>query len=105
MSATANEQQGGGLSETTAREVTDTASARQRWALLTVREREVAERMASGQSRKQIALALRMSLLTTAAHEARLVDKLQVHTRTELQQMLQQALAHAPDSRIKPDAR
>ena len=105
MSAKANQQQGDGLSETTAQEGADAASVRQRWAMLTVREREVAGLMASGLSRRQIAIELRLSMLTTVAYEARVVGKMQAHTRMELQQMLQQALNHTPDSQRETDAR
>lgn len=61
---------------------------RRRIARLTVREREIMEYLATGQSTKAIALRLGISIKTVDNHRARLLDKLNVDNTTQLARML-----------------
>ncbi|HZK67271.1 MAG TPA: response regulator transcription factor, partial [Chloroflexota bacterium] len=51
---------------------------------LTQREREILKMIAEGQSNKQIADTLSLSVRTVQAHRANLMAKLHMHDRTEL---------------------
>jgi DNA-binding NarL/FixJ family response regulator len=52
--------------------------------LLTSREREVLQRIAEGQTNKEIASALQLSVYTVEAHRGRLMEKLNLHSTGEL---------------------
>jgi DNA-binding NarL/FixJ family response regulator len=52
--------------------------------LLTSREREVLQRIAEGQTNKEIASALELSVYTVEAHRGRIMEKLNVHSSGEL---------------------
>lgn len=56
----------------------------QRVAQLTRREREIMERVVSGESNKAIALSLRLSPKTVEVHRARVMGKLQAESLAEL---------------------
>ena len=51
---------------------------------LTRREREVLKRMAGGQSTKEIAFALKVSVKTIETHRRNIMNKLQIHSVAEL---------------------
>lgn len=51
---------------------------------LTEREKEVLRLIAEGKSNKEIAELLCLSIKTVAAHRANIMDKLDIHSRTEL---------------------
>jgi DNA-binding CsgD family transcriptional regulator len=51
---------------------------------LSSREREVAERVASGKTNREVATALFLSEKTIGSHLARIYDKLGVHSRAAL---------------------
>ena len=59
-------------------------SAAQRLALLTDREREVADAVGSGASNAEIAASLFMSEATVKAHVSRLFSKLEVTNRVQI---------------------
>lgn len=46
---------------------------------LTPRQREILQLIAEGQSTKQMALSLNISVKTVETHRARLMDRLQIH--------------------------
>ncbi len=52
--------------------------------LLTSREREVLQLIAEGKTNKEIATALNLSVYTVDAHRGRIMDKLNLHTTSEL---------------------
>ncbi len=52
--------------------------------LLTPREREVLQMIAEGKTNKEIASALNLSVYTVDAHRGRIMEKLNVHTASEL---------------------
>jgi DNA-binding NarL/FixJ family response regulator len=52
--------------------------------LLTTREREVLQRIAEGQTNKEIASALNLSVYTIEAHRGRVMEKLNLHSTGEL---------------------
>lgn len=52
--------------------------------LLTAREREVLQRIAEGQTNKDIAAALNLSVYTVDAHRGRIMEKLNLHSTGEL---------------------
>jgi two-component system, NarL family, response regulator NreC len=52
--------------------------------LLTTREREVLQRVAEGQTNKEIASALNLSVYTVEAHRGRVMEKLNLHSTGEL---------------------
>ncbi|MEJ7606535.1 MAG: response regulator transcription factor [Bryobacteraceae bacterium] len=52
--------------------------------LLTSREREVLQRIAEGQTNKEIASALQLSIYTVEAHRGRIMEKLNLHSIGEL---------------------
>lgn len=52
--------------------------------LLTSREREVLQLIAEGKTNKEIAVALNLSVYTVDAHRGRVMEKLNVHTTTDL---------------------
>jgi two-component system, NarL family, response regulator NreC len=52
--------------------------------LLTSREREVLQRIAEGQTNKEIAGGLRLSVYTVEAHRGRIMEKLNLHSAGEL---------------------
>jgi two-component system, NarL family, response regulator NreC len=52
--------------------------------LLTSREREVLQRIAEGQTNKEIATSLNLSVYTVEAHRGRLMEKLNLHSTGEL---------------------
>lgn len=54
-----------------------------RLSILTVREREVLDLVAAGESQKQIALKLGISIKTVGAHMQNLLSKLGLHSRIE----------------------
>ena len=58
--------------------------ARERFALLSAREREVLARVIQGLTSKQIARVLQLSPRTVETHRAHLQDKLQVQTLAQL---------------------
>ena len=47
---------------------------------LTLRQREILQLIAEGQSTKQIALSLNISVKTVETHRANLMDRLQIHS-------------------------
>jgi DNA-binding CsgD family transcriptional regulator len=51
---------------------------------LSPREREVADRVASGRTNREVAAALFLSEKTVGSHLARIYDKLGVHSRAAL---------------------
>jgi len=55
-----------------------------RYEKLTTREREVLQLVAEGQSNKEIAELLYLSVKTVETHKAHLMDKLNLHTTTDL---------------------
>jgi DNA-binding NarL/FixJ family response regulator len=59
-------------------------SAEDRYDLLTERERHVYQLLAEGNSNKDIASRLNLSLHTVETHRARIMEKLDVHTTAEL---------------------
>jgi len=68
-----------------ARQATDEgAMLRQRYASLSVREREVLAGLAAGKLNKQIAAALGITEATVKFHRARLMDRMQAQTVAEL---------------------
>lgn len=52
--------------------------------LLTTREREVLQRIAEGQTNKEIAGSLHLSVYTVEAHRGRIMEKLNLHSTGEL---------------------
>ena len=60
------------------------ADARARWALLTPREREVFDRIVSGDANKVIAYDLRISIRTVESHRARIMEKMSAKTLVDL---------------------
>jgi DNA-binding NarL/FixJ family response regulator len=52
--------------------------------LLTSREREVLQRIAEGQTNKEVANSLNLSVYTIEAHRGRIMEKLNVHSTGEL---------------------
>jgi DNA-binding NarL/FixJ family response regulator len=52
--------------------------------LLTSREREVLQRIAEGQTNKEIAAGLKLSVYTVEAHRGRIMEKLNLHSTGEL---------------------
>jgi FixJ family two-component response regulator len=60
---------------------------RQRFALLTMREREVFEAVAAGKLNKQIAGELGIVEQTVKFHRARVMERMQAHTAAELMRM------------------
>lgn len=52
--------------------------------LLTSREREVLQLIAEGKTNKEIAVTLNLSVYTVDAHRGRVMEKLNVHTTTDL---------------------
>lgn len=52
--------------------------------LLTTREREVLQRIAEGQTNKEIAASLNLSVYTVEAHRGRIMEKLNLHSTGEL---------------------
>lgn len=52
--------------------------------LLTSREREVLQMIAEGQTNKEIAVRLNLSVYTVDAHRGRIMEKLNLHTTSEL---------------------
>lgn len=52
--------------------------------LLTSREREVLQMIAEGQTNKEIALSLNLSVYTVEAHRGRIMEKLNLHSTGEL---------------------
>mgnify|MGYP001948822171 FL=1 len=52
--------------------------------LLTSREREVLQRIAEGQTNKEIATSLNLSVYTVEAHRGRIMEKLNLHSSGEL---------------------
>jgi DNA-binding NarL/FixJ family response regulator len=52
--------------------------------LLTSREREVLQSIAEGKTNKEIAVTLNLSVYTVDAHRGRVMEKLNVHTTTDL---------------------
>ncbi|MGB9604405.1 MAG: response regulator transcription factor, partial [Bryobacteraceae bacterium] len=52
--------------------------------LLTSREREVLQLIAEGKTNKEIAAALNLSVYTVDAHRGRIMEKLNVHSVSEL---------------------
>lgn len=52
--------------------------------LLTTREREVLQRIAEGQTNKEIATGLNLSVYTVEAHRGRVMEKLNLHSTGEL---------------------
>jgi len=52
--------------------------------LLTSREREVLQMLAEGQTNKEIAVTLNLSVYTVDAHRGRIMEKLNVHSINEL---------------------
>lgn len=65
----------------------DLVRARQRWALLTPREREVCERIGSGASNKQVAAELGISVRTVESHRAHIMEKLEASSLVDLVQL------------------
>lgn len=61
-----------------------TADASARWASLTVREREIFERIVSGDSNKVIAFDLGISIRTVESHRARIMEKMNAKTLVDL---------------------
>ena len=64
------------------------SAAAKRLAGLTFRERQVLDRVVAGESTKEIAANLGLSPKTVDWHRAKLMDKLQAHTPTELVRMV-----------------
>jgi DNA-binding NarL/FixJ family response regulator len=54
------------------------------WDLLSSREREVLQLIAEGKTNKEIAAALNLSVYTVDAHRGRIMEKLNVHSVSEL---------------------
>ena len=52
--------------------------------LLTSREREVLQLVAEGKSNKEIATALHLSVYTVEAHRGKIMEKLNLHSASEL---------------------
>ena len=52
--------------------------------LLTSREREVLQQVAEGKSNKEIATALQLSVYTVEAHRGKIMEKLNLHSASEL---------------------
>lgn len=52
--------------------------------LLTSREREVLQMIAEGKTNKEIAQTLNLSVYTIDAHRGRIMEKLNLHTTSEL---------------------
>jgi len=52
--------------------------------LLTTREREVLQMLAEGKTNKEIAVVLNLSVYTVDAHRGRIMEKLNLHSITEL---------------------
>ncbi|MFZ1494850.1 MAG: response regulator [Candidatus Competibacter denitrificans] len=67
---------------------TQRADAAARLALLSLREREVLERVADGQYNKVIAAELNISLSTVEIHRKRVMEKLQAESLTDLIRLL-----------------
>ncbi len=59
-------------------------SAAARWATLTAREREIFERIVSGDSNKAIAYDLGISIRTVESHRARIMEKMNAKTLVDL---------------------
>lgn len=66
------------------REEAERETMRERIGALTVREREVLERVVAGKSNKLIAAELAVSTKTVEAHRAKVMEKLGVHSVAEL---------------------
>jgi FixJ family two-component response regulator len=60
------------------------AAASTRWATLTAREREIFERIVSGDSNKAIAFDLGISIRTVESHRARIMEKMNAKTLVDL---------------------
>lgn len=73
------------------------AAARERLALLTVREREVAECLAAGECNKTIARRLGISDKTVQVHRQHAMEKLGVHSTAEIARLILQAGDPPPD--------
>ncbi len=69
------------------REAAGLAELRERFALLTVREREVMENLVAGQLNKQIGEAIGAAESTIKAHRAQLMRKMQANSLPELVRM------------------
>ncbi len=65
-----------------------TAELRERYATLTVREREVASLVAQGQPNRSIAAALGISAKTVQVHRQHVLEKMDAHSAAELATML-----------------
>jgi FixJ family two-component response regulator len=66
--------------------------------VLTVRERQIMELVAAGTHNRDIAAALGISPRTVEGHKARVLDKLQVRSVTELVHLV---LAATPEARVR----
>ena len=55
-----------------------------RYELLTERERQIYQMLAEGNSNKEIATRLNLSLHTVETHRTRVMDKMDVHSAAEL---------------------
>jgi FixJ family two-component response regulator len=60
------------------------ADANARWAVLTAREREIFDRIVSGDSNKVIAYDLGISIRTVESHRARIMEKMNAKTLVDL---------------------
>jgi RNA polymerase sigma factor (sigma-70 family) len=63
---------------------TQASTTRERLKKLTAREREVLDLVVAGQSNKQIAAKLKISIKTVEAHRAKIMNKMQVKSLAEL---------------------
>lgn len=73
------------------------AEVASRYAALTPREREVAERVARGMASKLIARELAISDKTVQVHRAHIMEKMAVHSAAELAQLLLRMTPDAPN--------
>ena len=64
--------------------VAGTEQTRTRYDLLSDREREILVLLAEGESMKDVAQRLRLSVKTVDAHKVNLMRKLELHDRSEL---------------------
>ena len=71
-------------------------AAANRWHSLTAREREILRRLISGKTNKEIAREFDLSVHTVDTHRARILQKLKVHSLTELTAYV--LLGEGPDS-------
>jgi DNA-binding NarL/FixJ family response regulator len=72
------------LKSVVAQHVRSAAAARTSYDLLSDREREVLIRLAEGESLKEVAEHLRLSVKTVDAHKCNIMRKLDLHNRSEL---------------------